>query len=155
MISHQNYRRALSTVVTGAILLSAVAIMGTMIVAWSQSLFTQNQAELQVSFTNIVNKLNEGLFIENVWFDAVPSPKIVNVTLSNTGTIFLNVTKIDLIDSVDGSYLVSTVHISDGGVFVNQLYSKNVTYDGWTAGTPINIVVSTNRGNIITTQVIP
>ena len=155
MVSHQNYRRALSTVVTSAILLSAVVIMGTMIVAWSQSLFTQNQVELQVSFSNIVNKLNEGLFIENVWFDAVPSPKIVNVTLSNTGTIFLNVTKIDLIDSVDGSYLVSTVHISDGGVFVNQLYSKNVTYDGWTAGTPINIVVSTNRGNIITTQVIP
>jgi len=130
MSSHQNHRRALSTVVTGAILLSAVAIMGTMIVAWSQSLFTQNQAELQVSFTNIVNKLNEGLFIENVWFDAVPSPKIVNVTLSNSGTIFLNVTKIDLIDPVDGSNLVPTVHISDGGVSVNQLYSKNVDYDG-------------------------
>ena len=155
MKSYRWHKRALSTIVTGAILLSAVAIMGTMVVVWSQTLFSQHQTELQVSFSNNINKLHESLFIENVWFDAVPTPKIVNVTLSNIGTIGLNITEIDLIDPDDGSNLISTILISDGGIALNQLYSKNVTYDGWTVDTPINVVVYTERGNIITKQVIP
>jgi len=155
MKSYRWHKRALSTVVTGAILLSAVAIMGSMIVAWSQSLLSQHESELQVSFARSINKLNEGLVVENVWFDAVPSPKIVNVTLSNIGTIYLNITKIDFIDPDDGSNLVSTGLISDGGIALNQLYSKNVTYDGWTVDTPINVVVITERDNIITKQVVP
>ena len=155
MSRHKKTNRGLSTVVTGAILLSAIAIMGTMVIAWSQTLLSQHQTELNVSFANNINKLNESLFIESVWFDAVPSPKIVNVTLSNIGTIGLNITEIALIDPDDGSNLISTILISDGGIALNQLYSKNVTYDGWTVDTPINVVVYTERGNIITKQVIP
>jgi len=155
MKSNGCHKRALSTIVTGAILLSAVAVMGSFVVAWSQTLLSQHQSELQTSFTSNINKLNEGLIVENVWFDAVPSPKIVNVTLSNIGTIYLNITKIDLINPVDGKNLVPSVSISDGGVALNKLYSKNVTYDGWLVDVPINVVVTTERGNIITKQVIP
>ncbi len=155
MKSYKRHKRALSTIVTGAILLTAVAIMGSFIVAWSQNLLSQHQTELNTNFTTSINKLNESLLVENVWFDAVPNPKIVNVTLSNIGTIYLNVTKIDLIDPVYGNHLVPSSFISDGGIALNQINSKNVTYDGWVVGTPINVVVTTERGNIITKQVIP
>ena len=148
-------KRGLSTVVTAAILLSAVAVMGSMVVVWSQSTLSQHTAALEVSYASNINKLNEGLAVENVWFDPVPSPKTLNVSLSNIGTLYLNITEIDLVDPDDGSNLVSTVLISDGGLPLNQLYSRNVTYDGWTVGNPINVVVTTERGNIITKQVVP
>jgi len=147
-------KRALSTVVTSVILLAAVAMMGSMIVVWSQSTFAQHEAALQVTFANNINKLNENLLVENVWFDAVPNPKIVNITLSNTGTIGLNITEIDLIDP-NGTNLISTVLISDGGLTLSALYSTNVTYNDWIVDKPLNVVVTTERGNIITKQAVP
>jgi len=147
-------KRALSTVVTSVILLSATAIMGSMIVVWSQSTFAQHESALQVTFANNINKLNENILIENVWFDAVPNPKIVNITLSNTGSIGLNITEIDLIDP-NGTNLISTVLISDGGLTLNAVYSTNVTYNDWLVDKPLNVVVTTERGNIITKQAVP
>ncbi len=148
-------KRGLSTVVTAAILLSAVAIMGSMMIVWSQSTLSQHKAALEVSYASNINKLNEGLAVENVWFDSVPSPKTLNVTLSNIGTLYLNITEIDLVDPDDGSNLVSTVLISDGGLTSSAVYSTNITYNDWTVGIPLNVVVTTERGNIITKQVVP
>jgi len=147
-------KRALSTVVTSVILLAAVAIMGSMIVVWSQTTFSQHEAALQLTFTNSINKLNEELLVENVWFDAVPNPKIVNITLSNIGTIGLNITEIDLIDP-NGTNLISTVLISDGGLTLSAVYSTNVTYNDWIIGKPLNVVLTTDRGNIFTKQAMP
>jgi len=151
-------KRALSTVVTGVIILSAVAIMGSMVVVWSQTVFSEHQAALEVSFASNTNKLNEGLLIENVWF-ALPSPpsmpqKHLNVTLSNIGTIHLNITEIDLVDP-NGTNLIPSVLISDGGLAINSIYSANVTYADWTVDKALNVVVTTERGKITTTQVIP
>ena len=152
MISHDHSdffsckkRKALTTVVTSAILMAAISIMGVMLVAWSNtSLFTQ-QMELESSFNSKMNKLNEGLSIENIWFGTTPN--IVNVTMTNYGFIGLNVTQIKLVNSTDT--LIFT--ITDGGMEPSTDYSIQETYN-WDPDETVNFSVTTNRGNILTAQ---
>ncbi len=96
-------RRALATVVSTGILLSAVAIMGSMLTAWSNSIFVNEQNELNAVYAEGVNKLNEFLVIEHVWFgnETNPQNKFINLTMSNVGNVGLNVTKITLDNSID------------------------------------------------------
>ena len=90
-------RRGIASVVTGAILISAVAIMGVTLVAWSNTNLFTKQAILESSFNDKMNKLNEDLLVEHIWFGGIPSvctKCIVNVTLNNVGTVGLSVTNI-------------------------------------------------------------
>ncbi len=140
-------RRALATVVSTGILLSAVAIMGSMLVAWSNSIFATEQNEINEVYSEGVNKLNEFLVIENVWFGNNPS-KFINVTLSNVGNIGLNVTKITLDNSVDKTDLL----ITDGGMARNDDFSTEITYN-WTTTDPIQITITTEKGVLYQTYV--
>ena len=140
-------RRALATVVSTGILLSAVAIMGSMLTAWSNSIFATEQEEINAVYSEGVNKLNEFLVIENVWFGNNPS-KFINVTLSNVGNIGLNVTKITLDNSVDKIDLL----ITDGGMARNDIFSTEITYN-WTTTDPIKITITTEKGTLYQTYV--
>jgi len=94
MSRHKKTNRGLSTVVTGAILLSAVAIMGIMVVTWANTNLTRHQIELEESFSDHYNKINEKILIEHIWFgNTGPS---INITMNNIGTIGLNVTTIKI-----------------------------------------------------------
>jgi len=146
MVKHTS-RRALATVVSTGLLLSAVAIMGSMLTAWSNSIFASEQHEINTVYSEGVNKLNEFLVIENVWFGNNPS-KFVNVTASNVGNIGLNVTKITLDNSIDRSDLI----ITNGGIVSNEYFSTEITYN-WTTTDPIQITLTTEKGSIYQTQV--
>ena len=141
-------RRALATVVSTGILLSAVAIMGSMLVAWSNSIFANEQNEINEVYSEGVNKLNEFLVIENVWFGNETSNKFINVTMSNVGNIGLNVTKITLDNSVDKTDLL----ITDGGMARNDIFSTEITYN-WTTTEPIKITITTEKGTLYQTYV--
>jgi len=140
-------KRGLSTVITTAILLSAVSTMGIYLVGWSNISLSNDQIRLENSFNDKINKLNEHIFIENVWFDN--SPYIVNVTLNNVGIIGLNVTEIKLVNSTD----TTTFSISDGGVLPKKDYSFQDTYV-WVENEVVDIYVTTARDRIFTTQVV-
>jgi len=141
-------RRALATVVSTGILLSAVAIMGSMLVAWSNSIFATEQNEINEVYSEGVNKLNEFLVIENVWFGNETSNRFINVTMSNVGNIGLNVTKITLDNSVDKTDLL----ITDGGMARNDIFSTEITYN-WTTTDPIKITITTEKGTLYQTYV--
>ena len=147
---NRRHRRALSTVVTSAILLSAVAVMGTMVVTWANMKLSSQEEALLLTFSNNINKLNEDLMVENVWFDYVLNN--VNVTVTNVGIIGLNVTEIKFTDSSGG---LVTLSITDGGTLVQESFNTNVTYSGLTSGDVFNVVVTSERGNIIQKQVLP
>jgi len=149
---NRRHRRALSTVVTSAILLSAVAVMGTMVVTWANMKLSSQEEALLFTFSNNINKLNEDFIVENVWYDYVLGN--VNVTVTNVGIIGLNVTEIKFTDSSDYSNLV-TLSITDGGILVQKSFNTNVTYSGLTSGDTFNVVVTSERGNIIQKQVLP
>ena len=143
-------RRALATVVSTGILLSAVAIMGSMLTAWSNSIFATEQDELNTVYTEGVNKLNEFLVIEHVWFGNktdIPN-KFINLTVSNVGNNGLNVTKITLDNSIDKTNLL----ISDGGIVQGNYFSKVIKYN-WTTTEPIQVSITTEKGSLYQTYV--
>ena len=140
-------RRALATVVSTGIILSAVAVMGSMLTAWSNSIFTTEQHEMNTVYAEGVNKLNEFLVIEHIWFGNDPS-KYVNVTISNVGTIGLNVTKITLDNSIDKT----SVLVTDGGIIRGDDFSAKIGYN-WTTTEPIQVTITTETGSIYQTFV--
>jgi hypothetical protein len=140
-------RRALATVVSTGILLSAVAIMGSMLTAWSNSIFATEQDELNAVYAEGVNKLNEFLVIEHVWFGNNPT-KFVNLTMSNVGNVGLNVTKITLDNSIDRTNLV----ITNGGIIRTDDFSTEIQYN-WTTTDPIQVTITTEKGTIYQTYV--
>ena len=151
--NHLINRRALANVVTSAIILSAVSIMGVMMLGWSNSsLATQKQAIEEVYSTQM-NKINEDLIFDNVWFStACPVNPCVNVTMSNVGTLGLNVTEMKFIDGITLAEL-QIFSYTDAGIVPSDTFSTNATYT-WSSGNDIDIVVFTERGNQFTTNVI-
>lgn len=138
-------KRGLSTVVTSAILLSAVAIMGVMLIGWANTNLYTKQANLEDSIDGKMNKLNEELLVENIWFGT--NPNVVNVTLNNVGSIGLNVTRIEIKNSTSVLYFT----ITDGGMTPSNDYSLQETFN-WNAGEITDFTIFTDRGNQFTKQ---
>jgi len=145
-------KRALSTVVASAILLSAVAIMGSLVVGWANMKLNDQELALSLTFNKNINKLNEDFVIENVWYDYVLNN--VNVTITNVGSLALNVTEIKFTNSTYYNDIV-TLSITDGQILVQESFSRNVTYSDLTSGDAFNVVVTSERGNIVQKQVLP
>lgn len=146
-------RRGLSSAVTGAMLLTAVALMGTGLVSWSNTNLKSHQQSLESTYSTYVNKINENLIIENVWFGTNPS-KFVNITMNNLGSIGLEVTKIEFVNPYDKTILNIFSTFSDQKIFQKQSNSTKIPYN-WESDSPIEVVVTTSRGSIYTTQVMP
>lgn len=141
-------RRALSSIITSAILLSATTLLGTGMVTWSNSSLSSYETSLANTFSTNVNKLNENLSIEKVWFGS--GPKFLNVTTTNVGTIGVNVTQI----SLKTSTTTTDIPFTHSGIMPQKQNSTKIIYD-WQSGNPIQITITTARGTIFTTQVMP
>ena|SRR6185312_3066156 len=142
-------RRALSSVVTTALLLTAVAVMGTAVVTWSNYNLRTFENNLLTSASDKTNKINESPIIENVVLDPNPSGnKLVNVTVTNSGNVGFNVTKITLTNST------KTIEnkVTNGGIVLHS--SKLFSYAfKWENGKITTVQVTTARGTVISTQV--
>ena len=143
-------RRGITTVVTSAILLAAVAIMGVTLIGWANtSLFTK-QVTLESEFNEKMNKLNEDLLVENIYFGSIPSgcvKCIMNITLNNVGSVGLNVTNIQIQNSTSTLYLT----ITDGGITPGNDYSNQTSFF-WDNNEITDFTIITERGNIFTAQ---
>jgi len=149
-------RRGISTVVETALMLSAVAILGSTLVMWSNSNLGAYETKLGNTANNNANKFNEALSIENAWFCQTKcphgiTPRGANVTLTNVGTIGLNVTQIKL-NSTSTATSISSVNI---GLVPGQSYMWGLSSYNWASKKPVTIYVTTARGTIFTTQVTP
>ena len=143
------YKRGLSTVVASAILLSAVAVLGTAVVGWSNSNLNIHQTELQTAFSSNLNKLNENVVFEYVWFGT----NFVNITLANVGTVGLDVNTVEFVDP-DNAASLHKETLSNGKIFPNKSISPQITYS-WTSGQTFDVVITTARDVIFRTQVLP
>lgn len=141
-------RRALSTVVTGVIMISAVVVMGAFVVSWANSSLFARQTEIQSTYSTGINKLNERIVIENVWYSS--SPSTINITLNNVGSVGLNITEVRIDRNSQNLYKWI---ITDGGIYPGKSLFVNKSYTP--QGNPIDIIVSTDRDNYIRTQVSP
>jgi len=148
--------RGLASVVTSAIILSAVSIMGVMMLGWSQTSISEQKKEMNDVFDTHLNKINEDLIYENVWF-ATPSGLMasnhLNVTLGNIGILGLNVTSIQVTNVTGTNSTPFTYYYTDGGIVTLESLSFNATYP-WQSGDELDLRVFTNRGNQFVSQVI-
>ncbi len=146
-------RRGIANVVTSAIILTAVSIMGVTMLAWSQTSMLEQKMEIEDVFSTQLNKINEELFFENVWFAITPSPNHLNITMTNTGILGLNVTEIH-VTNVTGTNNTSFIYyFTDGGIPKLDSFSVNATY-AWQSGDELEILVFTGRGNQYNTLVV-
>lgn len=144
-----NDRRALSTIITTAIMLTAVAMMGSFLVLWSNSTFSSHKMVMESAYSGKLNKLNEFLVIENVWFGQSPT-KFVNITMNNAGTVWLDVTKIQLVSSGGGQ----TFLFNNATIAPSTSNSTKISYN-WTDNVPISVIVTTARDSAYRTQAMP
>lgn len=145
-------RRGIATVITSAILLTAVSLMGSGVVVWSNSNLSGHEQILQSSYSSNINKINEYLTVENVWFgtDATKPPgqqQFVNITMNNPSTIGLNVTQIQL-KTLTTDITQQFTHQS---VLPKSSISVQFSYP-YASKVPIDIYMTTLRGSIFTTH---
>ena len=142
-------RRALSSIVTSAILLTATVLTGSGMVTWSNSSLSSYETALSNTFSTNVNKLSENLSIENVWFGN-GGQKFLNVTTTNVGTIGATVTNMTLKTSTT----TTNIQCTHSSIMPQKQNSTKIIYN-WQSGNPIQITITTARGTIFTTQVMP
>ncbi len=140
-------RRGISALITTTILLSATVMMGTGLVNWSNSDLKSYQNSVATTSSSDSNQINEDLTIENVWFGTSPS-KFVNITMTNTGGIGLNVTDIKIINSGQKTFDYTYSH---SPILSHKQNSTKISFN-WQGGAPIQIVVTTARGSTFQTQ---
>ena len=162
-------RSALSTVVTSAILLTAVTGLGGGIVTWSSGNLKAFETSLMSDSTNATNQINENLIVENVAFCNLCSQgvigsthAIINITLTNTGTLPLNVTKIQINSTTIKQYTNTAgqpITATPKVIFPHQSYTVSTVLPSnppqmtWQSNRPDTITITTARGSIFTTQV--
>ena len=143
-------RRGIATVVTTAILLTTVAMMGTGVVAWANSNLFGHEQVLESTYSTNVNKINEYLTVENIWFSGTAPKQFINITMNNPGTIGLNVTQIQLKTSTS----TFNQQFTNQPILPKNSLSVNFTYS-YTSKVPISIYITTARGTIFTSQALP
>jgi len=143
-------KRGLSTAVTSAILLTAVTVMGIMLVSWSNMNLTRHQQNLDSSFSDNLNRINEELLLGNIWFGKLTPSNNINITMSNVGTVGLNVAEIEIKDYSTGS--TKKFSYSNTGLLPRGEFSVNETF-AWVDGTNYEVLITTERGSVFRTQV--
>ena len=138
-------KRGLAPVVTAVIILSAVSIMGATIVSFSNMKLVKNQQDLESSFSEKLNLLNEDLYIENVWFSGPPSnpSKFSNITVVNIGDIGMNIIDITYVNHSDNKILAS-FPVYDGFAKQKEVKTFEQAFE-WSHETRIDVIINTNR----------
>ena len=143
-------RRGITTVITSAIMMSAVAILGSSGVVWSQTSLNSQQVEMANSVDDYINKLNESMVYEYVYCSDDPCGTII-VVLTNVGDIGLDVTKISISDKTSG---FTKIHpVSSGTIMPDNSIAVSINDPTFSSYSVLDVMVETTRGNIIQTQI--
>ena len=161
------HRRGLSTVVTSAMLLTGVVILGTAMVGWSQSNLNVFQLSLANNSANATNKINENLAIESIGFSknirppGVNSNTVINATLTNIGTLPLKVTQMQINNTAVRTYWAGigpgdqtfspTIILPQKSYTIAAIIPNSLK---WSSKSLSTITVMTERGSIFTTQAV-
>jgi archaellum component FlaF (FlaF/FlaG flagellin family) len=143
-------RRGLATVITSAIMMSAVCVLGSAGVVWSQSSLTTQQVEMTNTVENYSNKLNESLSFEYVYCNSSPCETII-VIVTNNGRVGLAVTEISISDKNSGFNKIHVV--SSGSIGPDQSIVIPVNDPAFASHNVLEVTSKTSRGNFIQTQI--
>jgi len=143
-------RRALATVITSAIMMSAVTILGSAGVVWSQTSLNSQQVEMTNSVDNYLNKVNESMVFEQVYCTSTPCETVI-VVLTNIGEIGIDVSQISISDQTSG---FSKIHpVSSGIIMPDNSIAVSINEPSFSSYSILDVMIETSRGNIIQTQI--
>ena len=143
-------RRGLTTVITSAIMMSAVVILGSAGVVWSQTSLNSQQVEMANSVDDYINKLNESMMYEYVYCSDDPCGTII-VVLTNVGDVGFDVTKISISDKISG---FNKIHpVSNDIIMPDNSIVVSINDPSFSSYSVLDVMVETSRGNIIQTQI--
>jgi len=143
-------RRGLATVITSAIMMSAVALLGSAGVVWSQTSLNAQQVEFTNSVDNYLNKINETMMYEQVYCSDVTCGTII-VVLTNVGQVGVDVSQISISDKISG---FNKIHpVSSGTIMPDNSIAVSINDPSFSSYSVLDIMVETVRGNIIQTQI--
>ncbi len=143
-------RRGLATIITSAIMMSAVCMLGSAGVVWSQTTLTAQQVEMADSVNNYSNKLSESLVFEYVYCNDEPCETIV-VVMTNVGEIGLDISEISISDKTTGFNKIQS--ISSGGIIPQSSIAIPINESSFSSHSVLDVMTTTSRGNIIQTQI--
>jgi len=144
-------RRALATVITSAIMMTAVTVMGGAGVVWSQTSLNSQQVEMTNTANDYLNKINESMMFEYVYCNSDPCDTII-VVITNIGDMGLDVSKITISDTPSGFQQVHS--LSKGQIMPDDSISVVIDEDviPFSLYDVLDVSATTVRGNIIQTQ---
>lgn len=120
-------------------LVAAVGIMGTGLVAWSNSSFSITRQNIANNTDSKINMIRENFVVEDVWFynDGIDR---ANVTIRNTGNVVIKVSNI----------YVNNTEVWNAGQNINatNVYTIKTTVD-WGPDNLQSVWVKTVRGSEI------
>ena len=151
-------------------MLTAVTVIGSGLVVWSNGNLKSFELSLVTTSNNATNKINENLNIENIAFcnsckfsngTIIGGGKaVINITLTNTGTIPLTVKQIMINNTVINKY-VNNMQVKNAysiNIFSRQSNTTSVLLPSippqmhWNSNSANSITITTSRGSIFTTQ---
>ena len=120
-------------------LVAAVGIMGTGLVAWSNSSFSITRQNIANNTDSKINMIRENFVVEDVWFynDGIDR---ANVTVRNTGNVMIKISNI----------YVNNTEVWNAGQNINatKAYTIKTTVD-WGSNNLQSVWVKTVRGSEI------
>jgi len=142
-------RRALATVITSAIMMTAVTVLGGAGVVWSQTTMNTQQMEMNETVNDYVNKIGESMMFEYVYCDSDPCDSII-VVITNVGDLGLDVSKITISDKQSGFQKVQS--LTKGQIMPDGSISIVIDDLGFQLYDVLDVSATTTRGNIIQSQ---
>ena len=121
-------------------LVAAVGIMGSGLVAWSNSSFSITKQNIANSTDSKINMIRENFVVEDVWFYTQTGTDYANVTVRNTGNVMIKISNI----------YVNNTEVWNAGQNINatQAYTIKTTVD-WGSNNLQSVWVKTIRGSEI------
>ncbi len=119
-------------------LLSAVGIIGSTLVVWSNSSFTITKLQIANSTDAKINMIRESFVVEDVWFYTQSGTDYGNVTVRNTGNVAIKISDI----------YVNNTQVWNAGQMVNATKAVTIrTTFNWDPNDLQSMWVKTARGS--------
>lgn len=121
----RNKKKGISVVLSSAMMLTAVAILGSSLLVFANSSFNQQLETAAELFQEGGDALKENLVVEDVWFDA-NATRYMNVTLRNIGSIAVNITEISVNSTVIWNQSLLMNIGADDTIYVEYTWSDGI-----------------------------
>ncbi|MBS3922208.1 MAG: hypothetical protein KGZ37_03560 [Nitrosarchaeum sp.] len=148
-LKQSKHRRGLATIITSAIMMSAVCMMGSAGVVWSQSSLATQQADMTNTASNYMNKLKESMVFEYVYCTSDPCNQM-NVVITNIGDVGLDIDEITVSEKMSGFNKIQLVN--NGQIMPNDSLKIAIDDASFSSYGVLDVMAKTSRGSIIQTQ---